>query len=292
MTKNVNNVHAYGDITQAIWTSPLGTASPATPTAVYPAGWSELGWVDDGGVTESQTYQETKVYGWQGASLLRVLRSQAEHSFKFNCLEETAAVLGLFRPGTTQTTTGATADVQTITITGSPTGGTFTLNNIGYGAASYTATYNVPTATLAAALSAIVGGTVTVTGTAGTSYVVTFPSTLGNVPAMSAASGLTGGTTPTVAVVNTTPGVNGTTSWPVKPFVSRNLRQFGIDLVDGSVSRRFLAQSAEVTSAGDIVYKADALTVYQFNLNVFVDSSGNFFTELTNNPVVGSGLFT
>jgi hypothetical protein len=96
--------------------------------------------------------------------------------------------------------------VSTITITGSPTGGTFNVNS---GGNSYVAAYNVTTANLQAAIRAWGGiyATVTVTGTAGTSYVITFTAITSNIAAASApvdtnGTALTGGTTPkaTVAV--------------------------------------------------------------------------------------------
>jgi hypothetical protein len=95
--------------------------------------------------------------------------------------------------------------VQTITITGTPTGGTFTIAS---GGNTYQAAYNVATATLQAAIRAWGGvySTVTVTGTAGTSYVITFPAITANVFAASAPISIvnkafTGGTNPNAAVV-------------------------------------------------------------------------------------------
>jgi hypothetical protein len=101
---------------------------------------------------------------------------------------------------------------QTITITGTPTGGTFTLTyngqttgNIAYNASAA----NVVTAL--EALSNIGAGDVTATGGAlpGTPVVVTFANALAgaNQPLMTAnAAGLTGGTSPAVTVAETTPG--------------------------------------------------------------------------------------
>lgn len=94
--------------------------------------------------------------------------------------------------------------IQTITITGAPTGGTFTIYS---GGNNYVAAYNVATATLQSSIRAWGGvySTVTVSGTAGTSYVVTFPAITSNVFAASApitaTSQLTGGSSPKVAVV-------------------------------------------------------------------------------------------
>lgn len=107
------------------------------------------------------------------------------------------------------TLSAAGADVQTITITGTPTGGTFTLTF--NGATTTPLAFNASTAAVQTALQAL--GTIgasnaTVTGTAGTSYVVTFAAALAGVvqPLIQAdGSSLTGGT-PAIAVAHTTTG--------------------------------------------------------------------------------------
>jgi len=103
--------------------------------------------------------------------------------------------------------------VQTVTIGGVPTGGTFTLSA---GGNSYVAAFAVTTAALQTAIQAWGGifALVTVTGTAGSSYVITFPAITTGVQAASTAfsingKGLTGGT-PTVAIVAS--GAGGTDS--------------------------------------------------------------------------------
>lgn len=114
--------------------------------------------------------------------------------------------------GITTLTGGSPAnEVQTVTITGTPTGGTFALTFSGQTASGIA--YN---AIASAVQTALVGlsnldvGDVTVTGGPGpgTPYVVTFGGTYADtdVPQMTAASSLTGGTTPAVAVTTTTPG--------------------------------------------------------------------------------------
>lgn len=108
-------------------------------------------------------------------------------------------------------TTG-THEVQTVTITGTPTGGTFTLTYAGQvtAAIAYDATAAAVLSALEA-LSNIAVGDVVVTGGPGpgTPYVVTFGGALGaaDVAQMTAnGTGLTGGTTPAVGVTTTTPG--------------------------------------------------------------------------------------
>lgn len=104
--------------------------------------------------------------------------------------------------------------VQTITITGTPTGGTFTVSS---GGNSYVAAYNVSPAALQTAIQAWGGvyANVTVTGTAGSSYVVTFPAVSSTVAAAAApvtvnGKALTGGTNTTATVAAS--GAGGTDS--------------------------------------------------------------------------------
>jgi hypothetical protein len=125
-------------------------------------------------------------------------------------------------PGTTAPTDATTAltagvnEVQTVTITGTPTGGTFTLT---YGGQTTSGiAYNATASAVRTALGALssVGGVANVGVTGGpgpaTPYVVTFKGALGNadVALMTAsAASLTGGTSPAVTPSQTTPGVSG-----------------------------------------------------------------------------------
>jgi hypothetical protein len=115
--------------------------------------------------------------------------------------------------GITALSSGTAAnEVQTVTITGTPTGGTFSLTFNGQTASAIA--YNAIASAVQTALQAlsnIGSGNVTVTGGPGpaTPYVVTFVGSLAgtNVAAMTAAGSFTGGTTPAIAVTTTTPGV-------------------------------------------------------------------------------------
>jgi hypothetical protein len=110
-------------------------------------------------------------------------------------------------------------EAQTVTITGTPTGGTFTLTFDGETTAgiAYNAAASAVTSALEA-LSNIDAGSVVTTGGPGpgTPYVVTFSGTQfagTNVPQMTAsAASLTGGTSPAVAVTTTTAGGSGSTT--------------------------------------------------------------------------------
>jgi hypothetical protein len=112
---------------------------------------------------------------------------------------------------------GRTSEVQTITVTGTPTGGTFTLTFAGETTAAIA--FNASAATVRAALEAlgnVNSGDLTATGGAlpGTPVVVTFGGQFAgdNVPLLTANSGgLTGGSSPTVTPSTTTGGAAGAT---------------------------------------------------------------------------------
>lgn len=120
--------------------------------------------------------------------------------------------------------TAAVNDVDTLTITGTPSGGTFTItieNNTGL----YTTTalaYNASTATVQTAVQALANigaGNVLVTGTAGTSYVLTGAGALAGyaIGTVTATGSFTGGTSPAIANVHTTPNI---LVGQIKPYAS------------------------------------------------------------------------
>lgn len=104
---------------------------------------------------------------------------------------------------------GTTEEIQSVTVTGGPTGGTYTLTFNGQTTAAIA--FNATAAAVQAALVALsnvgVGG-VAVTGVAGGPYAVTFQGALANtnVAQMTATASLTGGSTPGVTVATTTGG--------------------------------------------------------------------------------------
>jgi hypothetical protein len=102
-----------------------------------------------------------------------------------------------------------TAEVQTVTITGGPTGGTFTLTYNGQTTAGIA--YDANATAVQSALEALPNvnpGDLVVTGAG--PYTVTFSVSLGDVAQMTAdGSNLTGGTDPDVTVATTTQGATG-----------------------------------------------------------------------------------
>jgi len=167
---------------------------------------------------------------------------------------------GLFGPYA-----GRTAEVQTVTVTGSPTGGTFTLTY--EGSTTGTIAYNATAATVRAALEALPGlspGDVTVTGSAGGPYTVTFTSGGGNVAQMTASgASLTGGTSPDVTVATTTAGASAGTGGTEAPaghlFNSTPVTAGGADVGAPLLEHGFVRISKLPANSGYDAYVKTAL---------------------------------
>jgi hypothetical protein len=145
--------------------------------------------------------------------------------------------------------TTATNEVQTVTLNGTPTGGTFTLTFRGQTTApiAYDAA-NTAVQTALQALSTIGTGNATVTGTG--PWIVTFAGTLGgsNVEMLVGnGTGLTGGTTPSVTVAETTQGSGqydsrpgwtdlGATKTGIQITVNNAEETFDVDQILGDIS--------------------------------------------------------
>jgi hypothetical protein len=101
------------------------------------------------------------------------------------------------------------SEVNVVTITGGPSGGTFTITVNGQTTAgiAYNAIASVVQTALEA-LSNVAPGDVTVTGSAGGPYTLTWDGALANTDVTISSSGasLTGGTTPAATTTTTTPG--------------------------------------------------------------------------------------
>lgn len=121
-------------------------------------------------------------------------------------------------------TNGGTSEVQTVTISGTPAGGTFTLTFNGQTTAPIA--YNAASTAVQSALVALSNvetGDITVAGSAGGPYTITFAGQFaGNDMSQISANGaaLTGGTTPSIAVTTTTAGGGGTATGYRAPAVN------------------------------------------------------------------------
>jgi len=286
MAKSASNL--FSPSAYAVWTAPLGTTVPltvpTTPGTSPGAGWYEVGVLSDQGITEDRNVNETKIFDLIG-QLQRIIRNQEERPITFEALEDNRVVRELRYPGSTVSSTSGTPEVQTVTITGVPTGGTFTLRGGSGGVATTSAlAFNAASAAVQTAVQALPGfSAVTVTGSAGGPFTVTFPAALGNVDALIAdATGLTGGTTPGVTVATTTPGVPPTNTRPVGSGTGQNRRCWLVYAADGVKAKGFALGNGEAVHTGTVGITGNGVSVAQFTLNPYPDSNQNFFTLIDN----------
>lgn len=188
---------------------------------------------------------------------------------------------------TSALSTTAASEVQTVTISGTPTGGTFTLSYGGQTTAALQ--YNAATSAVQTALtglSTIGSGNVAVTGTAGTTYTITFQGTMANqaVYMIAAAASLTGGTAPTIAVAQTTVGTTGWLSLGLitEDGASEDVKESTTDLRAYGVAPivRRLVTSSEV-SISVTMMQTDKVTAAIYNrllLGSVAVSSSQFTT--------------
>lgn len=83
------------------------------------------------------------------------------------------------------------------------------------------------------------------------------------------------------STVTTTAGITRTS---VKANLARDIRAFGLDMVDGAVSVRKVIPLGEVTGGGDIVYKDSEITVRQYEITCYPDANKVLYEEYRNDP--------
>lgn len=148
--------------------------------------------------------------------------------------------------------------VQTVTVTGSPTGGTFTLT--GNGATTGTIAYNAASSTVQTAVRTLGGdfSAATVSGSAGGPYTVTLnQGAAGPAPLALGTNSLTGGTSPSVTIAATAP--TGTTLRAIGGDWSQCAYGVGMD-----INMKVSTEASYVDEAGNTV------SAFQNNLVLFL----------------------
>jgi hypothetical protein len=263
--------------------APYGTGDPGAPTTTPTAPsspWYDFGAISTDGLTENPQQSRQEFKRWGSISPFAAVVTDQKKQFSVKFLESNPNVLGLtYRTGTTPTPSGtSTNEVQTVTITGTPTGGSFILDF--NGAPTGDIAYNAAASAVQTALqglSTVGAGNVTVSGSAGGPYTVTFAGSLAaaQVPQMVAASNLTGGTSPAVNIATTTQGTAGSLITITDDTTGqRDIRAFCFDLIQGTNHLRFYVPQGEVTDQGNITYRTDNLIEYDVTITAYPNSSG------------------
>ena len=108
---NADFARVYGDIGTGVWIAPKGTTLP-TDLTVDPAGFKPLGWLHDDGIDFDVEKDITEFNALQGGTLIRKKVGKVVNTFKFQCLEETALVLGLVHADAPINVTGGVARIN------------------------------------------------------------------------------------------------------------------------------------------------------------------------------------
>jgi hypothetical protein len=277
----VDSNFSFPILAGSAWVASSNTANPGMSALSTLPAWNDCGGLDQSGLSESPAQTRTDWKRWGSISTYNSVITDIKHEFSFTCLESNPVVLGLaYRAGTVLTPTGTPVnEVQTVTISGGPTGGSFFLD-FG-GAITPALPYNATASAVQTALqnlTPIGAGNVVVTGSAGGPYTVTFQGNLAatNVAQLTSSNDFTGGTSPNVSVVTTTGGSSGSTLNITDDTTGqRDVRAFTFDLVGtGGNHERFWCPTAEITAVAAIKYDYQAPAGYQFTVTAYPNSAG------------------
>ncbi|MBW1600898.1 phage tail protein [Streptomyces sp. JJ66] len=115
MALDADNVRV--GLTGNIYMAPKGTAGPTDLATAWPAGWLDLGYMSEDGVSLEYTTQTEDVGAWQSLSPVRKILTGVDMTMGFTAIELKADTVTLFFPGSTlATATG----VHTLTIPSAP----------------------------------------------------------------------------------------------------------------------------------------------------------------------------
>lgn len=90
-------------ITGAVYKAPAGTAKPADSTAVLAADYIGMGYVSEDGVTENHDDSTSQIVAWQGAVVVRSVRTDSTSTMAFQLIQTRGSVLEAFHPGSNMT---------------------------------------------------------------------------------------------------------------------------------------------------------------------------------------------
>lgn len=110
-TVNSDFARVYGDMGTGVWVAPKGSTLPTTLTD-DPTGFKPLGWLHEDGIDLNVEKAVKEFNALQGGSLVRKKVGKVGQTFKFQCLEETALVLGLVHADQAVTVTSGVARIN------------------------------------------------------------------------------------------------------------------------------------------------------------------------------------
>lgn len=66
-------------------------------------------------------------------------------------------------------------------------------------------------------------------------------------------------------------------------------RAFGLELVDGTVTKRRVIPRGEVVSVGDIAINDSEMAAYELTINIYPDADGLLYYDITDDPQAETG---
>ncbi|MGZ6852466.1 MAG: phage tail tube protein [Mycobacteriaceae bacterium] len=179
-----------------------------------------------------------------------------------------------------------TDGVQTVTITGTPTGGTFTLTWNGQTTAAIP--YNATSAQVTTALRALAGGQ-SITSSGGplptTGVAVTFPKLINQSLMTGDATLLTGGSSPAVVVTNTTPGTQ--TTNPASATIPAAYKDLGLTDQKGATFKTNVS-SNPVKSFGSLQTQRVIMTDQAKSVDLTLQETNAYSVAMYNGLPLGS----
>lgn len=111
MAKNLANVLIGGGAASAVYAAPKGSTLPTTLAAPDVA-FKDVGWISEDGKTFARDQDMQTKRGHQGGGIVKRIIASTDDSFKFQCLETTALVLGLMYKGQVPTVVSTVATIN------------------------------------------------------------------------------------------------------------------------------------------------------------------------------------
>jgi hypothetical protein len=116
VAKNYDAIRVYGDLESEVYLAPKGTTLPTVLTADPADPFWAVGWLSEDGISLNVSTDVEKFKAFQGGTTLRTKVTSTEKTIKFQALEETPGVTGLYYghgdPVVTGTGTSAVAKID------------------------------------------------------------------------------------------------------------------------------------------------------------------------------------
>ncbi|UFQ15508.1 hypothetical protein J2N69_11175 [Streptomyces huasconensis] len=92
-------------VTGAAYVAAPKSTLPTDATSNWDKAFTDIGWISDKGIAESNSADTTEIKAWQGGATVRKVISSSEMSFSFTAIETSKTVLELYHKGSKVATT-------------------------------------------------------------------------------------------------------------------------------------------------------------------------------------------